>query len=105
MSEKYIGNKLCVSCFKERQKNAQKTYDEHVLTKNWGLYLIPVVSQFAAAAKIAKRITYPDGYDYHVYTDLHHEQWSKHQKGSDDLKRCDECGVFEGVYYQLEEKQ
>ena len=102
MSGLQLGEKLCVSCFQHRQNCAQTTHNEHVLTKNWGLYLIPVISQLTTISKAAKRVKYPDGYDYHVYINGRHEEWSKHKRGIDDLKKCSECNLFHDTYYQLE---
>ena len=92
------GDKLCDSCFHKRERNATKTETEDIMSKNWGLYLIPIVNSFIIASKIDKCEIYPDGHVYHIYNNLYHEQWSKNCNNN---VYCKECNKFTNVYYEL----
>ena len=94
---------LCNSCFCKREKCATNTYIENILTKNWELFLTPIINSFIMAMRIAQSILYPDGYVYHVYINGIHEKWSK-DKIVDENKpnKCDKCHKYNNIYYHLE---
>ncbi len=94
---------LCNSCFCKREKCATNTYIENILTKNWELFLTPIINSFIMAMRIAQSILYPDGYVYHVYINGIHEKWSKN-KIVDENKpnKCDKCHKYNNIYYHLE---
>ena len=98
MFERKNGDKLCCSCFGLRENRATKIKTEHIMTNNYGLYLIPIVSTALFASRIHKCTKYPDGNVYHIYIDGYHEQWSKNSKSG----RCANCNIFNDKYYQLE---
>ena len=102
MTEINKGSKLCDLCFDKRERKATQIHTEHVLTKNWAFYFIPFICYPYTISKALKRFQYPDGYVYHIYINGIHEQWSKHKKGNDDLKKCNECNEFKNIYYELE---
>ena len=100
MSYKSKGDRLCISCFEQRKFKAKETKTENIMSNNWGLFLIPIVSTISLARRAIKCDSFPDGYDYHVYINGYHEEWSKNVRNG----CCSECNNFSNVYYQLESK-
>ena len=82
------------------KKKASNYNEEDFLDENWGLTILPIVGLFGI--KGIKTIIYPDGCVYHVYTEGYHEKWSRNNKNSNNLKKCDNCSKFVSTYYQLE---
>lgn len=91
------GHILCDTCFHKREKSADKTKKEHIISSNWGLYMIPIVNSFAMAYKAGKCMDFPDGYIYHIYQVMFDEQWSKNSSDGN----CNECNKNVNSYYQL----
>ena len=101
MSYKSKGDKLCNYCFEQRKNIASKTETENIMSKNWGLLLIPIVSSISLARRANKCDSFPDGYDYHIYIDGYHEEWSKHLRDG----YCSECDKSYNIYYRLESSE
>ena len=101
MFERKDGDKLCNSCFGLRQNNAKKIKTENIMTNNWGLYLIPIVSNALLTSRAIKCDKYPDGNVYHIYFDGWHEQWSNNSRHGN----CVKCNKFIRGYYQLEKSE
>ena len=101
MSDASKGHKLCISCFNQRKKNAKKSKTENIMSNNWGLFLIPIVSPILLAKRASKCDSFPDGYDYHVYINGWHEERSKKLNNA----YCNECRQFTNVYYELEDHE
>ena len=98
----YKVDKLCDSCFFKRKDKASNAYAEHILSKNLGLFTIPIINSFIMAKRVVERIMYPDGYVYHVYINGCHEKWSKNKIGDNKPKKCDNCKKLNDIYYHLE---
>ena len=101
MLKRKEGDKLCCSCFGLRENRATKIKTENIMTNNFGLYLIPIVSTALFASRVVKCNKYPDGNVYHIYLDGWHEQWSKNSKSG----QCTNCNKFNNIYYQLESSE
>ena len=97
----FEGHKLCNSCFTKRENRAKKISTENIMTNNWGLYLIPIISNALLASRVNKCNKFPDGNIYHVYIDVFHEQWSKNSRSG----KCANCYCFNDTYYQLESSE
>lgn len=96
------GDKFCNVCFNNRKKSASNYHEENLLKKNWGLYFIPIAGPYIAIGKgIQSTVLYPGGNIYHVYIQGRHEKWSKHNKDSSNLQKCENCNKFVCSYYQL----
>ena len=101
MSDLIEGTMLCFSCFQQRKNNAANTKTEHIMSSNWGLYLIPIVNSITLFSKANKCNTFPDGYIYHIYINFFDEEWSKNKNSG----TCSECKKNVNTYYQLENKK
>ena len=96
----YKDDKYCENCFNTRKNKASNYNVEDFLSDNWGLNFLPIIGIFGARG--IKTIVFPDGLIYHVYIEGRHEKWSKNNKNSNNLKKCDNCSSFVSTYYQLE---
>ena len=105
MSQRNQGDKLCISCFDRRERNASKNEKEHALTGNIGkIFLFSMISPVLLLAKAKNAHSYPDGYIYHIYINGAHERWSKYTNVVDP-KKCDKCNGCIRDYYQLESNE
>ena len=94
---------LCECCFEKEQNNCDSHSRQHLIDRNYGLYIIPFVNIATAIIKgIEYGAVYHDGYIYYIRHGNREEKYSHRDYDSADAKPCSRCGSWNGKFYQYE---